>query len=156
MLYGFLALHIDRRNNVLHFTRIGGGSDRTVHLAPRVVEVGGSIPLGKSFDVGMAWGCYDADRMGKTRNPDNKYQYFCKYFNDVAKITDDGTMTARRQTCGGRYLPLRFAHGRLRSGHAPLGRPPCVTSETRAETDPASIDYAVATAATTSRESISG
>ena len=96
MLYGFLALHIDRRNNVLHFTRIGGGSDRTVHLAPRVVEVGGSIPLGKSFDVGMAWGCYDADRMGKTRNPDNKYQYFCKYFNDVAKITDDGTMTARK------------------------------------------------------------
>ena len=34
--------------------------------------------------------------MGKTRNPDNKYQYFCKYFNDVAKITDDGTMTARK------------------------------------------------------------
>ena len=30
----FDAIHIDRKNNVLHFTRIGGGADRTVRLAP--------------------------------------------------------------------------------------------------------------------------
>lgn len=94
----FDAVHIDRQNNVLRITRIGGGADRVIHLVPRRIKAGGTIPLAKSLGVGAnaAWGCYDADRIGKTQNPVNKYQYFCKYFSDVAEIAHGDNLTAKK------------------------------------------------------------
>ena len=44
----------------------------------------------------VAWGCYDADRVAKRRNPKNKYQHFCDYFNDVAEISADGVLAAKK------------------------------------------------------------
>lgn len=94
----FEAIHIDRHNNLLHFTRIGGGNDRVVQLAARTVETGKTISLAQSIgtDKRVSWGCYDAHRMGKTRNPANKYQYFCTYYNDIAEISQDGTLTGKK------------------------------------------------------------
>ena len=31
-----------------------------------------------------------------SRNPKNKYQHFCDYFNDVAEISAAGTFTAKK------------------------------------------------------------
>jgi len=84
----FDAIHIDRRRNTLHFTRIGGGADRTIRLHPRAIDAGASVPLAES---GAAWICYDADKAGKKPNPANKYQSFFAYRNDVAEISPDGT-----------------------------------------------------------------
>jgi hypothetical protein len=96
----FDAVHIDRRNNVLHFTRIGGGGDRTIHLQPLRVAPGEAVKLPKqAISAGGAdvrWGCYDADRTRQERNPANKYQHFFRYFNDVAEITADGALTAKK------------------------------------------------------------
>ena len=87
----FDAIHIDRRNNALHFTRIGGGADRTVRLAPMHIAAGGEKKLPDA-----AWGCYDADRAAKARNPLNKYQSFFKYFNNVAEISPARCLVAKK------------------------------------------------------------
>ena len=96
----FDAVHIDCRNNVLHFTRIGGGGDRTIHLQPLRVAPGEAAKLPEQAmsagGVDVKWGCYDADRTRQERNPANKYQHFFRYFNDVAEITADGTLTAKK------------------------------------------------------------
>ena len=96
----FDAVHIDHRNNVLHFTRIGGGGDRTIHLQPLRVAPGEAVKLSKltisACGTDVKWGCYDADRTRQERNPANKYQHFFRYFNDVAEITADGALTAKK------------------------------------------------------------
>jgi len=96
----FDAVHIDRRNNVLHFTRIGGGGDRTVRLKPLRVAPGEAAKLPElamsACGTGVKWGCYDADRTRQERNPANKYQHFFRYFDDVAEISADGTLTAKK------------------------------------------------------------
>ena len=93
----FDAIHIDRRNNALHFTRIGGGGNRTCHLAALHAKVGEPLRIKAAKWMGdVAWGCYDADRVAKRRNPKNKYQHFCDYFNDVAEISADGVFTAKK------------------------------------------------------------
>ena len=93
----FDAVHIDRRNNALHFTRIGGGANRTYHLDSLRVKVGESLRLRSAKWMGdVSWGCYDADRVIKRQNPANRYQSFCSYFNDVGEISSDGTFTAKK------------------------------------------------------------
>ena len=93
----FDAIHIDRRNNALHFTRIGGGGNRTFHLDALRAKVGEPLLLkAAKWMGGVTWGCYDADRATKTRNPKNKYQHFYGYFNDVADISADGMFTAKK------------------------------------------------------------
>ena len=87
----FDAIHIDRENNVLHFTRVGGGADRTVRLAPLYLTAGGEVRL-----LDGTWDCYDADRARKERNPLNKYQSFFRYFNDVAEISSSQTLVAKK------------------------------------------------------------
>ena len=47
----FDAIHIDRRNNALHFTRIGGGADRTVRLAPLHLVAGEAVKLDGTEDA---------------------------------------------------------------------------------------------------------
>ena len=93
----FDAVHIDIRNRALHFTRIGGGGNRTIHLAERCVKAGAPVKFTASEGLGaVKWGCYDADRAKPVRNPKNKYQHFYRYFNDVAEISADGTFTAKK------------------------------------------------------------
>ena len=96
----FDAVHIDRRNNLLHFTRIGGGGDRTVHLKPLRVTPGERAKLPElamsACGADVKWGCYDADRTQQERNPANKYQHFFRYFNGVVEISADGTLTAKK------------------------------------------------------------
>lgn len=93
----FDAIHIDRRNNALHFTRIGGGGNRTCHLNALSAKVGEPLRIKAAKWMGdVSWGCYDADRVAKRRNPKNKYQYFCDYFNDVAEISADGVLDAKK------------------------------------------------------------
>ena len=93
----FDAVHIDRRRNALHFTRIGGGRNRTFHLDALSVKVGEPLQLKAAKWMGdVVWGCYDADRVTARRNPANKYQCFYDYFNDVADISADGTLTVKK------------------------------------------------------------
>ena len=93
----FDAVHIDNRSKALHFTRIGGGGNRTCHLDALCARVGEPLRLKAAKWMGdVSWGCYDADRVTKRRNPKNKYQHFCDYFNDVAEISEDGTFIAKK------------------------------------------------------------
>ena len=93
----FDAVHIDVRNRALHFTRIGGGGNRTFHLAERRVQAGDSVRFSAAKRMGVVkWGCYDADRAKPVQNPKNKYQQFYLYFNDVADISADGKFTAKK------------------------------------------------------------
>jgi hypothetical protein len=93
----FDAVHIDIRNRALHFTRIGGGGNRTIHLAERRVQAGAPVKFTALEGLGaVKWGCYDADRAKPIRNPKNKYQHFHQYFNDVAEISADGTFTSKK------------------------------------------------------------
>ena len=93
----FDAVHLDVRRRALHFTRIGGGSDRTIHLAARQAQTGKPMKFAAPEGMGaVTWGCYDADRVKSVQNPKNKYQHFCRYFNDVAEIAADGTFTAKK------------------------------------------------------------
>ena len=93
----FDVVHIDIHNRALQFTRIGGGGNRTIHLADRHAQIG--VPLKFSAMEGMGavkWGCYDADQAKFVPNPKNKYQSFCRYSNDVAEISADGTFIAKK------------------------------------------------------------
>ncbi len=92
----FDAVQIDLARGLAHFTRIGGGSDRTLHLAPQVLRVGESIRLSAPVlgDVPLSWGAYDADRALSRPNPARRYDYFTDYFNTVADIAADGTLRA--------------------------------------------------------------
>jgi len=93
----FDAIHVDRGRNALHFTRIGGGGNRTYHLDPLRAKAGEPMRLKAAKRMGdVTWGCYDADRVSSRKNPANKYQRFYSYFNDVADISDDGVLTVKK------------------------------------------------------------
>ncbi|MCR5751391.1 MAG: metallophosphoesterase [Kiritimatiellae bacterium] len=94
----FDAVHVDRRRNALHFTRIGGGANRTYRLDALRAKVGEPLRLKAAKWMGdVAWGCYDADRVASKPNPANKYQRFYSYFNDVAEISADGVIAAKKR-----------------------------------------------------------
>jgi hypothetical protein len=44
----------------------------------------------------VRWACYDADRVDVSPHPDNKWQKRYRYFNDVAEISNDGVLTAKK------------------------------------------------------------
>lgn len=98
----FDAVHLDPARDLVHFTRVGGGQDRAIHLKPIVVKAGTTRAFTESMLSGallsgpVRWGCYDADRVVKTPNPRNKYSPFVGYANDLATISPDGVLTARR------------------------------------------------------------
>ncbi|HPC49614.1 MAG TPA: metallophosphoesterase family protein [Kiritimatiellia bacterium] len=92
----FDAVQVDVQRRRLHFTRLGGGGDRTYHLDARCVKVGEDIKLATKFSgSGITWGCYDADRVSRRQNPANKYQSFYSYFNDRATVSSDGVLTTK-------------------------------------------------------------
>ncbi len=120
----FDVVHIDRRNDVLHFTRIGGGADRVVRLSTKTVDEGGTTTLAKSDKSNVLWGCYDADRVGIRRNPANKYQSFCEYFHDIADISAEGTVTGKKS---GEAIALAAApNGRKKLWPVKVRRPGAV------------------------------
>ena len=111
----FDAVHIDLANHALHFTRLGGGGNRTFHLDPVRVKVGetfrfrlggtgvppvqeanGQNARSPTLSPPVRWACYDADRVGVSPHPDNKWQKRYRYFNDIAEISADGVLTAKK------------------------------------------------------------
>ena len=92
----FDAVQIDPERGLIHFTRIGGGSDRSLHLAPMELSVGETARLSAPLlgQGPVVWGAYDADRAMPRANPARKYDYFTDYFKTVADITPDGTIYA--------------------------------------------------------------
>ena len=104
----FDCVHVDLANRALHFTRIGGGYDRTFHLDPITVRVGETADLNAlpsnlstfqpfNFSTSkLGWACYDADRVAVSPHPDNKWQKSIRYFNDIAEISPDGVLSAKK------------------------------------------------------------
>ena len=93
----FDVVHVDVRSRSLHFTRIGGGGNRTIHLTERHAQVGEPLKFSAIGEMGeVKWGCYDAAKAKFVPNPKNKYQSFCRYSNDVAEISAGGTFTAKK------------------------------------------------------------
>jgi len=97
----FDAVQIDPLRGLVHFTRVGGGNDRTLHLRPLALRVGETarldashLPLSQRPGISVVWGSYDADRAVSRPNPARKYDRFTDYFHTVADIAPDGTLRA--------------------------------------------------------------
>lgn len=93
----FDAVQFDLGAGLIRFTRFGGGGDRALHITRKTVRVGESVRFCASlFGGAVSWGCYDSDRVAMRPNPQRKYDYFADYFNDVADISQDGMLTAKK------------------------------------------------------------
>ena len=93
----FDAVQLDPANDLVYFTRVGGGQDRVIHAKPLSVAAGGTLKLDARMLSGpLTWGCHDADRISYTPNPKNRYVPLVSYHNDVATIAPDGTLTAKK------------------------------------------------------------
>lgn len=95
----FEAVQVDPLRGLVHFTRVGGGSDRTLHLRPLALRVGETLrllcaPALQRASDPVVWGAYDADRAVSRPNPARKYDYFTDYFNTVADVAPDGILRA--------------------------------------------------------------
>lgn len=92
----FDAVQLDPANDLVYFTRVGGGQDRVIHTKTLVAQVGASLKVTASLVKGeVTWGCYDADKISHIPNPHNKYNPFVAYSSDLATIAPDGTLTAK-------------------------------------------------------------
>ena len=93
----FDAVQLDVVRDLVYFTRVGGGQDRTIHLSASTITEGMTYRFDASLLEGpLTWGCYDADRIAHTPNPKNRYNPFISYFNEYATIAADGTLTAKK------------------------------------------------------------
>ena len=94
----FDAVQIDMERRMIHFTRVGGGGDRALHVKRRRVRVGeGAAFEAKEFAGPVKWGCFDADRCDFVKfDPARPYAVRAVYFNDVAEISQDGVLTAKK------------------------------------------------------------
>jgi len=91
----FDAVQIDTRRSSIHFTRVGGGGNRTLHCRPVKLTVGEKRGFTASLRGEVTWGCYDADRVDNKPDPTNKWMKLAIYHNDIATIsTDGGVLTA--------------------------------------------------------------
>ena len=90
----FDAVQIDMTKKSIHFTRVGGGGNRTLHCRPIVVSVREERKFETSLPGKVSWGCYDADRVDNKPDPTNKWMKLAVYHNDVAAISPDGVLTA--------------------------------------------------------------
>ena len=69
-----------------------GGKPREMPPSER-----GDAPQGQGGVLRAAtWACYDADRVQTSPHPDNKWQKRFRYFNDVAEISPEGVLTAKK------------------------------------------------------------
>ena len=92
----FDAVQIDTVRSLIHFTRVGGGGNRTLHGEPIRLSVGGKRKFATGLKGRVTWGCYDADRVDNRPDPTNKWIKLAVYHNDIATISADGVMTALR------------------------------------------------------------
>ncbi len=93
----FDAVQLDPANDLVYFTRVGGGQDRVIHIKTRVAKAGATLKLtAPQLKGAITWGCYDADRVIYKPNPRNKYTSLISYANDCATIAADGTLTAKK------------------------------------------------------------
>ncbi len=93
----FDAVQFDFQRGLAHFTRVGGGADRTLRLSPVRLRAGETVRIElETLSGPVVWGCHDADRADKRPNPERKYDYFYDYHFDVAGIAPDGTLRAHR------------------------------------------------------------
>lgn len=127
----FDAVQIDPERGLVHFTRVGGGSDRVLHVDPVSLRAGETVRLATCESApkrepelqgaggAPVWGAYDAARAVSRPNPVRKYDRFTDYFNTVAEISPDGVLRAlapgeavavARSPGGFReYFPVRVA-----------------------------------------------
>ncbi|MBR1836159.1 MAG: metallophosphoesterase [Kiritimatiellae bacterium] len=92
----FDAVQFDLGRGIAFFTRVGGGTDRAIHLRPVRVAAGGAIRLAPEFlDGPVSWACHDGAASAKRPNPARKYDYFYDYRFDVAEIGPDGVLRAK-------------------------------------------------------------
>lgn len=92
----FDAVQIDPLRGLAHFTRVGGGSDRTLRLDARVLHVGETaVFAAQELDSPVRWGAFDADMATPRANPARKYDYFTDYTFRVGEMSPDGRFTAR-------------------------------------------------------------
>jgi len=90
------AYQLDLAHDVVRIVRIGGGSDREIHLAPRTVRVGERLDFGKPDLKGeIRWACYDAEGADRVPNPKSVYCPLVGYRNRCAAM-EGGTLVARQ------------------------------------------------------------
>lgn len=95
----FDAVQINTKRGVVHFTRIGGGEDRVIHVKPLRVAAGEKLKLMTSRLKGpIKWGCYDADRIDQVKDPKCKWTRIIgvKFHADYATMASDGTLSGIR------------------------------------------------------------
>ena len=90
----FDAVQIDTAKKLIHFTRVGGGGNRTLHCCPINLSVRETRKFKTSLSGKIVWGCYDADRVDNKPDPTNKWMKLAVYHNDIATISADGVLTA--------------------------------------------------------------
>jgi len=93
----FDAVQLDPANDLVYFTRVGGGQDRVIHARPLRMKEGETLRIdAKTLSGPLTWGCYDADRLKYSPNPKNRYVNLVSYYNDIATIAPDGVLTAKK------------------------------------------------------------
>ena len=90
----FDAVQIDSARALIHFTRVGGGGNRTLHCEPIGMTAGEKRTFTTSLPGSVSWGCYDADHVDNKPDPTNKWIKIPVYHNDIATISSDGVLTA--------------------------------------------------------------
>ena len=90
----FDAVQIDTAKNLLHFTRVGGGGNRTLHCRPASLSIGATRKFSTSLSGKIVWGCFDSDRVDNKPDPTNRWGKLAIYHTDVATISPDGVLTA--------------------------------------------------------------
>lgn len=92
----FDAIQFDATGEMAHFTRVGGGANRDVHLRPQEVAVGGTLQLKATCLKGdVSWLCYDGDRYTTKPNPASRWCSLVVTHDDFATITGKGVLTAK-------------------------------------------------------------
>lgn len=92
----FDAVQFDASGEMAHFTRVGGGANREVHLKPLKVTVGGTLQLKTTCLTGdVRWLCHDGDRYTTKPNPESRWCPLIVTHEDFATVTDGGLLTAK-------------------------------------------------------------
>ena len=92
----FDAVQFDIDGGLVHFTRVGGGGNRTMHLRPLTVRAGEKLRLPSSCLGGrVGWLCYDGDRHVAKPNPKSKYVKLVEWHENFATVTPDGELSAK-------------------------------------------------------------
>ena len=93
----FDAVQFDRKRGRIHFTRVGGGTDRAILLRPLRMRPGETASLRPETLAGPAkWAGYDCDGCETVPIPGQPYGRACVYHLKTAEISPDGAVRALR------------------------------------------------------------